>query len=362
MKRSYRYNSYQGKSGARTFLKVLIAVLVLLLALLVAAYFFLQKYMVISNDGIRFELPFFQDASPTPTPSAPVVISTPPTIVVTPTPTPTPTPEPEDEEPLLQAAVLSMEELLEGAARDVEGAVVVDLKGEDGRLRYVSQLEFAKNIGSSASDPTLNDAIREANEGAGYTIARIVCYRDDLAPYMRSSVALRSGGGNWRDEKGLRWMSPASAQAREYLSGVCAEAAELGFDEILLTCAAFPVEGNLDGITKGEAYHAETFMDTVEGFYQEVLEALAPYPEVKLSIAASPAALTQGEDPVSGQTLSGLVDRADRVWCVLEEEERSDVEESLREAGLPAPQANLVSLLTEAPEEEKAYSWALLEE
>ncbi len=365
MRNSYRYGSYQGKrSRGRTVLLVLIAVLVVLLLLLWAAGFRLQRYMVVTDDGVRFDLPVLPASSPAPSASGPVVIATPPAIIVSstpqPSPTPTPSASPDPAQAPIRAVLLPLEDLLDGSAEDEEGALVFDMKGEDGRLAYVSSLDFAKAIGSSASDPTLNETIAAFNAGERYTVARIVCFRDDLAPYMRNSVALRSGGGNWRDEKGLRNMSPASEDARAYLAGVCAEVAELGFDEILLDCAAFPTQGSLDRITAGQAYDPETFFDTIELFYQEIRQAMEPYPGVKLSIVAQSAALTDGEDPLSGQTFSCLTDQADRIWSPLEEADLPKVQQALEEAGFPAPEANLVALLQEPPEEELLYSWAVL--
>ena len=55
----YGYGAYRGRSKFRTFLKFVIAVLAVVLALLVGAFFFLQRYMVVSSTGgIYFDLPF----------------------------------------------------------------------------------------------------------------------------------------------------------------------------------------------------------------------------------------------------------------------------------------------------------------
>ena len=47
----YGYGAYRGKSKLRTFLKFVIAVLAVVLVLLVGAFFFLQRYMVVSSTG-----------------------------------------------------------------------------------------------------------------------------------------------------------------------------------------------------------------------------------------------------------------------------------------------------------------------
>lgn len=56
----YGYGSYRGRSRLRTVLKTIIVLLAVILVLAVAALLFLQRYMVFSADGVRFELPFLQ--------------------------------------------------------------------------------------------------------------------------------------------------------------------------------------------------------------------------------------------------------------------------------------------------------------
>ena len=73
------YDAYHGRNRFGTFLKVLIIVLLILLVAAVAALFFLEPYIVYSSDGVRLNLPFFQEKEdPAPDTSAPaVVVSTP---------------------------------------------------------------------------------------------------------------------------------------------------------------------------------------------------------------------------------------------------------------------------------------------
>ena len=85
----YGYGAYRGRSKFRTFLKFVIAVLAVVLALLVGAFFFLQRYMVVSSTGgIYFDLPFLDREEESAPPDD--TEETPPLVVVTPTPEPTP--------------------------------------------------------------------------------------------------------------------------------------------------------------------------------------------------------------------------------------------------------------------------------
>ena len=308
------YDSYRGRSRFRTALKVLIGLLLVALVLAVAALIWLEPHIDYSAGGIRISLPFFQGEGPEETGGAPVVVTTPEA-----TPTPTPTPEPEEN---FRAVLLPNTALYDGTAEEqlrAAGATtaIFDMKADDGTLGYISGLELAGRAGVSADDPALNAAIQLLNEGDVATMARVSCFRDNTAPYYRNSLALHVSGGNWRDGGGSRWLSPASAGARQYVVGVCRELAALGFDEILLDNWSFPIGGTR--IAADENYPADQLTAALEGFLDELEKALADYPEVRVSLVTTPAAAA-GVAPESGQT-AALLARADRVLVSLGEGE-----------------------------------------
>lgn len=337
-----RYNSYRGRGGPGRALKVVIVVLLVVLVLAVAALILLQPYMVYSADGVRIELPFFGREDP-----EPVGSSTPAPAIVTPSPTPSPSPTPTPEPDGLHAVELDRAALTGGdAAEQVAAAggnaALFDMKGDDGSLGYVSSLSLAKNIKASAAEPGLNDAIRALNETGLYTIARVSCFRDDKLPYYRNSLALRSESGNWKDQDRVRWSNPIKEGTREYVTSVCVELAELGFDEILLDNAGYPTVGRLDRIQQGEDYTPGSLNVPVEEFYAQVAEALEPY-GVKLSIAATSAAVLEGDDAVSGQNAAALARYADRVWLTLEDGETTESYlAALEDAGFTGGKADCV--------------------
>ncbi len=319
-----RYDSYRGRGGPGRVLKVVIVILLVVLVLGVAALLFLQPYMVYSADGVRIELPpFFGGKDPEPVESSAPT----PTIVIpspTPTPTPTPTPEPDG----LHAVELDRAALTAGNAAELVAAAggnaaLFDMKGDDGSLGYVSSLSLAKSIKASASEPGLNDAIRVLNETELYTIARVSCFRDDKLPYYRNGLALRSESGNWKDPERIRWSNPIKEGTRDYVTSVCVELAELGFDEILLDNAGYPTVGRLDRIQQGENFTPGSLNVPVEEFYAQVAQALEPY-GVKLSIAATSTAVLEGSDANSGQNAAALAQYANRVWLTLGDGETAE--------------------------------------
>ena len=353
----YGYGSYRGRSRLRTVLKTIIVLLAVILVLAVAALLFLQRYMVFSADGVRFELPFLQQDGGDPAEEDPAVLVTEPPVVVTPSPTPAPE--------YLRAVELPRSALYDGTAEDQVSsaggnAALFDMKGDDGRLGYVSSLKLALDIHASASDSALNNAIEELNGGELYTIARVSCFRDNILPYYRNDLALRTNSGNnWKDDERVRWASPADETVREYLAGVCVELAELGFDEILLDNAGYPTRGSTANMRVGADYDPGNLGEAVEAAYAAISEALKPY-GVKLSIAATADTVTEGEDPASGQSLRMLVRYAGRVWLSGTPEEAESWRDALGTAGLRDPEVNCV--VSGASAGGSSGSWALLME
>ncbi len=337
MRTSYGYDTYRGRSRTRTVLMAIIVILLVVLLLAIAAFFFLQQFMVYTDDGQwHLELPFLQNQEEIQSTLPPVESQT--IIVVTPPPTPSPTPEPE---PTITAVWLLRSSITEGnAAQLVQSlggnAAVFNMKSDDGMLGYVSDLPLARDMRTSQADPGLNDAIRTLNDSGLYTIARVSCFKDNAAPRMNNSLAIKTNSGyNWTDAEGIRWTNVAAAEARSYLVDICKELAELGFDEILLENAAYPVEGNLSHIKEGDTYDPEELSTPVEQFYREVAEALEGT-GVKLSIATQPAVL-DGAGDESGQTPALLGAYAQRVYVTVPETADA-YSAALREAGLEEKQ------------------------
>ena len=358
---SYGYGSYHGRSGFRTFLKVLIVLLLIILLLAVAAFFFLERYLVYDTNGAHLEIPFFQwgatpspgqeDKGPvSPSPTGDLVVL--PSIPVTPTPVPTPTPTPAPV--YLQAVQLPRTALYDGTAAQQAAAaggsaVLFDMKADDGTLGYISNLEIAKAAGVSASDPALNAAIQALCQEDLYTIARVSCFRDQTTPRQLNRLSIKTNSGyNWTDERKLRWLSPTNEEVQQYIAGICAELAALGFDEIVLDNAAYPTAGNLHYIKKGSAYDAAQFSTVVAGFYAQVRTALAAYPEVKLSIVTDAETAAAGANATSGQTVANLLQAADRVWIPAGTGTWSQYVQQFSAQGMTDPVAQLVVMTAQA--------------
>ena len=184
------------------------------------------------------------------------------------------------------------------------------------------------------------------------------CFRDNSLPKARNDMAVRSPVGNWRDNGGYRWLSPSSSDAQGYLIDICLELAGLGFDEILLDNAGYPVDGNLDYIVRNDAYDSALFPATVRGFYTDLVQRLEEqYPEVVLSVVTDRDTLEAATSEESGQTLSGMAERMDRIWVRDLGAAWTQCVQLLDEAGLSRPEVNLVSIDTQAGVSDR--SWCL---
>lgn len=298
-KQSY-YGSYRGRTGARDVLKVVAVLLLILLVLSLGAFFFLQKYMVYSDDGTaRLELPFMKDEAPTDEQTLPSVETPGMDMDVEILP---------PAEPVrIMPVSLSRAALYDGTASELvtEGggtAALFDMKADTGELGWVSDQPLAIAAKVTGDDPAVNIAMTAAAENDGvYRIARVSCFKDDLLSNADTNLAILTNSGyRWTDPAKVHWVSPASETVRDYLTGLCVELAGLGFDEILLDHAGYPTQGNLHYIKKGEAYDAAAFETVISGFYAQVAEALEGT-DVKLSVVydAETAAL-------SGQSEQGI--------------------------------------------------------
>lgn len=377
MRNQYGYGSYRGRGGFRIFLKIVIAILAVALVVLVGGYFFLQQFAVVTDSGVYYDIPFLRGKEPTP--DEPLVIETPPVIIA---PTPTPTPEPEPEPVYFRMTSYEQSVLLEGAA--AKSAIsqqenpsiqpLFTMKSADGLLGYVSGLQSAKDLGTSASNLTLNEGIQSITDSQGdvmYPGAYIACFRDNTVPYRRNGYALRTGGGNWRDAQNTRWMSPQSAEARQYVTDVCAELASLGFRNLVLDYAAFPLDdGRLGQITTNERYDTGTLEETVTAFYRQLRERIdlgGSWPtegtlKPRLNIVTDKITLDEGRNSATGQSLDALIQYADRIYVDLAGADPADYYEDLKAAGMERPEENLVVILTAPPAGEVDYSWAILPE
>lgn len=315
----YGYQEYRGRSGARSVLIFIIVLLAVLLAAGLAFIIVMGEYIEYTDTGVEIDWPWLKgEPSPPPMVSDPVVIVTDEVVVtVEPTPDPTPTPTPEPQYDAIGAVTVTTAQLRDGSAAQAVAAaggnaLVVEMKGIDGRLAWQSQVPLAASLGVNAADGRTAEAVQAlAQAGELHLVARVHCFKDPVLANARIGTLMTRGGNIWYDRVGVCWSSPANQQAADYLSALCQELADMGFDEILLDDAGYPYDGQVSVLATTEN-HPEDLTVPVSAFFARLsgeLEAKG----VCLSLYAGEQ-LLPGNTVYSGMTAEVLAQDAGRVW------------------------------------------------
>lgn len=317
----YGYHEYRGRGGGqgRAVLLFIIALLAVLLA--AGAVFYAMVELEYTDTGVKINWRGSQaSASLPPIASDPVEIVTDPA-VVTVEPTldvePTPTPAPESAYQPIAAVTVTPAQLRGGSAAQAVAAaggnaLVVEMKDIKGRLAWQSQAPLAASLGANASDNRTADAVRALAEADSlYLVARIQCFRDPLLARQRIGSLMTRGGNVWHDSQGVGWSSPANQQAVDYLSALCLELADMGFDEILLDRAGYPNFGEVHVLATSDN-RPEDLTAPVSAFLARISQELGER-GVCLSVHTDER-LLPGEAVNTGLTADVLAQNAGRVW------------------------------------------------
>ena len=344
----YGYQEYRGRrSRARPVLIFIIALLAVLLAAGMAFLFIMGDYLKYTDRGIEIDLPWLNDDASAPPleVSDPLVIETDNLVVtVEPTLEPTPTLPPEPQYQPLAAVTVTAAQLRDGSAAHLVAntggnALVVEMKDIKGKLAWQSQTELAATLKVNAANNDTADAVRElAEAGEVYLVARVHCFKDPIMGNSRIGSLMTKRGRVWYDRLGASWTSPASQEAVDYLSALCLELAEMGFDEILLDDAGYPYDGQISALVTSEN-RPEDRTVPVAAFYTRLAGELEEQ-GVRLSVYASEK-LAAGKEIYSGMTAAVLAQNAGRVWL----DKQVDLEyyqTTLTAAGLDNPAARIV--------------------
>lgn len=328
------YRGYQGRGGASTFLKILVCIL----AILVVGG---GGYLLALNNGgaLPSWLPQGQTTDTPQTPASDTPTQAPDPSDA-PEPSPTPSQEPEEE---IRAVNVTVDQLLDGSAQTLAqqagcNAVAVQVKGEWGKVQWPSQVSLARQLGTVSTTQSLNQALSALAAQDIYLVARVDCFRDQAlaAANVGSSLLMTRGGNRWYDSKGMSWVSPVNTQVRQYLTELCVELSQMGFDELVLDSAYFPDQGEVHVLAQSTNY-PDTRTTVVEQFWQELTQALEGT-EVRLSAQVRGDSLVEG-GITSGMTPQLLDQYAQRVWVTLDEgTTQTQVSSVLTQAGMDTTQ------------------------
>lgn len=314
-RRRYSYNqTYRGRQEGSVFLRMLAIILAVLLVIGVAVLVYItSQYLEYTDEGPKLNLPWLQhepqDSAP---PAVSDLIITSDNLTVEPSesapPEPVPLPRRYFE---VEPAALVDGSAQERAVQAGADALVVRVKDEEGNLAWHSALELAQEDmnGSEA----FGGAVRQlAHDGKLHLTARLTGFQDLwTSVYRRELAILNRNGKLWYDSAGISWISLADAQAQAYITDLCMELAQLGFDEILLEHAGYPDNGRVSKIPTRDNYPAQGREEAVGAFLAALSEKLSQS-GVMLSVQA---AYTSPEEAApSGVTAAALSGLAGRIW------------------------------------------------
>lgn len=316
MGRRNGYNqTYRGRPEGSTFLRLLVIILAVLLALGVAFLLFVSaRYLEYTDNGPQLNLPWLQHEAKSSTPPDPSNLIIPsesqqPDPSQSPGPDPTPTPMPARYLEVEPAALLdgSAQTLLTQAGAD---ALVVRVKDEEGNLAWQTTQELAQD--DMNGQEGFSTAVRQLSLNGTRLTARFTGFQDLWTSVYRRELAIINRHGKlWYDSAGISWISPSDERARTYITSLCMELAEMGFDEILLEHAGYPDNGRVSLIPIRDNYPSEGRETTVSGYLAELSAMLA---EKGVMLSVQVGYLTPEEAAPSGVTAAALAGLAGRVW------------------------------------------------
>lgn len=246
---------YKGRRKKRNYALVPSAIALGVIMLIVVLFYGMQKYAVITKDGVAVELPILTRGQTTVDSSgnevkvfeqveAELVYDEPDYSYIKATAG--------DDVPEIRAIFvpytdLTKEKLNEYTARLSRGnALVLEMKPRSGNLMWDSQADMALGYGLTVSNdqtaqmPALIAELKEKNKDK-YFAAQISCCIDELFASRSTTVTLRraDNNGNVIDDKGT-WLDPYNMNVRNYIVQLAEELYDMGFDEVILADVAHP--------------------------------------------------------------------------------------------------------------------------
>lgn len=327
------YKGYQGRGGGgSTILKVLVCIL----ALLVVGG---SGYLLAKTGGIS--LPNWLAHQPQQTQGTQGEDTTPsPQNSTSPDPTADPTDQPTQAPSItpIRAVEVTLSQLLDGSAqRRVEqadcDALVVEVKGEWGKVQWPSQAALAQQLKVISSTQNLTETLNALSQQGIYLVARVDCFRDQAlsAANVGGSLLMTRGGNRWYDSMGMSWVTPVNQQVRDYVTQLCVELSQMGFDELVLDSAYFPDQGEVHVLAQTDNY-PQARTAPVETFWKQVSEAVKDQGVVL-------SAQVRGDSLLDGGATTGMPPQlleqyAQRVWVTLEGVTQTQVQGALTQAGV----------------------------
>ena len=244
---------YKGKRKRRNYAFLPFLVLLVLFSLILVLFYGMQKYAVISKDGVKIELPILSDGSAVTVDSEghavrqfqPVSVpltfdeadfgyvksnagkNAPPVRAI-----------------FIPSVNVNPDKIIEYAARLVAGnALVLEMKPRSGVCLWESHAKMAmaysltQQNDITAAMPEMIEKLKSQNI---YLVAQISCCIDELLPTRTTAYCIHTETGlNFTDGLGT-WLDAYNLDLRTWIAEMVQELYDLGFDEVVLADVAHP--------------------------------------------------------------------------------------------------------------------------
>lgn len=121
-------------------------------------------------------------------------------------------------------------------------AFAVEVKRVNGSIVYDSGVNIPGEV--EVGDIS-TDAVKAMAAAGNYAVARMSVFCDSYFVRAYPNAALHWEGGDfWYDASGMAWLDPSHPQTLVYITTLCQELAQLGFDELLLDYFSYPTTGD----------------------------------------------------------------------------------------------------------------------
>ncbi|WP_317493444.1 putative glycoside hydrolase [Haloechinothrix sp. LS1_15] len=198
--------------------------------------------------------------------------------------------------------------------------VQLDLKDEDGKVGYDSDVPLAQRSGAATGVYDLTEAVTELHSRGLHIVGRVVAFRDGvLADYAWSNgerdwVIQTPGGNRYAGYGGFT--SFAHPEVQEYNLDIAEEAAAAGVDAILWDYIRRPDGPAENLVVPGLSDDAggQTMEEAIVDFTAKAAERLAPYP-VDHGVSVYGIAATRPTE--IAQDIPGMAEHVDYVSPML---------------------------------------------
>ncbi|MBP5532932.1 MAG: putative glycoside hydrolase [Lachnospiraceae bacterium] len=157
-------------------------------------------------------------------------------------------------------------------------AMVIDIKSDGGYITYRMDYPLAREIGACTSTiGDINATVKKLKEHGVYLIARIVSLKDPVLAEKKKELALKNKDGSiFRDSSGLAWVNPYEDEVWEYLTEICKQCVEVGFDEVNLDYIRFSTDKGMNNVDFGPKAEEMTRIEVISEGIRKICEVIKP--------------------------------------------------------------------------------------